>query len=64
MAEFDGRPDEDAAGGFSRYPAPGRPEQPMPGPQSVVPWLVVGGVLALLAIVGPIILYIVMSPGP
>ena len=47
-----------------RYPAPGRTQQPMPSTPSPWPWVVAGGVITLLTVLTPIVLYVVMSGHP
>lgn len=48
----------------ARYPAPGRPQQPMHRTPSPWPWIIAGGAIAMLAVLGPIVLYIVVSGHP
>ncbi|MEH3034492.1 MAG: hypothetical protein PGN07_10775 [Aeromicrobium erythreum] len=56
--------EQERRSGFARYPAPGRPEQPMPQAPSPWPWIIGGTVVAVLTLLGPIVIYAVISGHP
>lgn len=62
MARPDSEEERPALGKFPRYPAPGRPEQPMPSPSSGVPWLVFGVIITVLTALGSFVALIAVLP--
>ncbi len=52
-------PDDDPFASVPRYPAPGRPEQPLRRPQSPWSWVAGAIVLAVVGVVVPVVVFLI-----